>query len=59
MYLNKEGKKVFIRALEQTLERKITVDGQQMSYRALIRLEIRKYSDFVENGTKYKPFKYT
>lgn len=59
VYLNKEGKKVFIRALEQALERKITVDGQQMSYRALIRLEIRKYCDFVENGTKYKPFKYT
>lgn len=29
-----------------------------MSYRALIRLEIRKYCDFVEDGTKYKCFLY-
>lgn len=59
VYLNKDGKRVFIKELEQKLYQKITVDGQRMTYDTLIRNEIRKIVHYVQRDVKYKPFKYT
>lgn len=59
VYLNKEGKRIFIKALEQKLYQKITVDGQRITYDTLIRNEIRKIVHYVQRDIKYKPFKYT
>ena len=59
IYLNKEGKRIFIRELERKLYQKISVDGKRITYDTLIRNEIRKVLHMVQKGEKYKPFKYT
>ena len=57
--LNREGKRVFIRALERKLYQKLTVDGMNRTYDTYIRAEVRKILNTVQTGEKYKPFKYT
>lgn len=59
IYLNKEGKRIFIRELERKLYQKLTVSGKAMTYDTLIRNEIRKVVNLVQRDEKYKPFKYT
>lgn len=59
IYLNKEGKRIFIRELERKLYQKISVDGKRITYDTLIRNEIKKVLHMVQKGEKYKPFKYT
>lgn len=59
VYLNKEGKRRFIHELEHKLYQKLSVNGATMTYDTLIRNEIRKIVRMVQQGEKYKPFKYT
>lgn len=59
IYLNKTGKGIFIRMLEEKLHSKLKVKGEPMTYDRIIREEIRKLARHVEKGESYKPFKYT
>ena len=59
IYLNKEGKRIFIQELERKLYQKLTVGGKTMTYDSLIRNEIRKVVNLVQHDERYKPFKYT
>lgn len=59
IYLNKEGKRIFIQELERKLYQKISVNGRRITYDTLIRDEIKKVLHMVQKGEKYKPFKYT
>lgn len=59
IYLNKEGKRRFIHELEHKLYQKLSLNGATMTYDTLIRNEIRKIVRMVQQGEKYKPFKYT
>lgn len=59
VYLNKEGKRIFILELEHKLYQKLSVDGKSVTYDTLIRNEIRKVLQMVQHDEKYKPFKYT
>ncbi len=34
---------------------RLTVKNKSMNYYQLLDNEIRKYADFIENGTRYKP----
>ncbi len=58
VYLNKEGKYIFINAFEEKLQRKIVYDSHEYTYRRVIEMEIRKYQRFVDCDVKYKPYKH-
>jgi CRISPR-associated endonuclease Cas1 len=58
IYLNAEGKKIFIRALEQKLYQRVTVKEEKISYQALLRKEVQKLMRVIQYGEKYKPYKY-
>lgn len=60
IYLNSEGKTIFIEALERKLYSKLKVEGKKQTYESLIRKEIRKLEKYIDDdiNNKYKPFKY-
>ncbi len=59
VYLNNNGKRIFIKELEKKLGSKISIDGQKISYEHIIKNEIYKIVQFIQEGEKYRPFKYT
>jgi len=58
IYLNKEGKQIFINELENKVYQKQTEENQPRTYDTRIREEIHKIFRFVCYDEKYKPFKY-
>lgn len=58
VYLNTEGKRIFIKALERKIYQTITVKGETMTYDSLIRKEIQNLYKGIVFGVKYKPYKY-
>ena len=58
VYLNNNGKRIFISAFYKKLYEKITVSGKTVSYMELIRIEIQKLIGHIDNGTSYIPYKY-
>ena len=58
IYLNKEGKRIFIRQLDQKIYQKQTVKGESLSYDTRIKQEISKIFRMVIYGETYHPFKY-
>lgn len=59
VYLNNIGRRIFINEMEDKLNDKLSVNGQKITYDRIIKNEIHKILDYIENGEKYKPFKYT
>ena len=58
IYLNKEGKRLFINALDNKIYEKQTEDNHPLSYETRIRNEVQKVFRLVMYGEKYKPYKY-
>ena len=58
IYLNKEGKQIFINELENKVYQKQTEENQLRTYDTRIREEIHKIFRFVCYDEKYRPFKY-
>ncbi len=58
IYLNNRAKKIFISEYENKLYQKVTFDGAERTYDYLIKNEIQKLKKCIENGEKYKPYKY-
>ena len=58
IYLNKEGKQIFINELENKVYQKQTAENQPRTYDTRIREEIQKIFRFVCYDEQYKPFKY-
>jgi CRISPR-associated endonuclease Cas1 subtype I-B len=58
IYLNKEGKKLFLRELGYKFYQRIQIDGEFITYESLIRAEINKLARHINTGEKYKPYKY-
>jgi CRISPR-associated endonuclease Cas1 len=59
IYLDKEGKRIFIHELEHKLYQKVSVNGTSVTYDTLIRNEIKKIVRYVQSDEKYKAYKYT
>lgn len=55
VYLNKEGKIIFLEAIERKLYQKLS----SVTYETIIRREIRHLEKHITEDGKYKPFKYT
>jgi len=58
VYLNKEGKKIFVTEFEEKIHSRITTGGVSASYGDLIKLELQKLTRRFEKGEEYKAFKY-
>lgn len=58
IYLNEEGRRVFVEAWEETLRRTVhhTRLGRKVSYRRLIRLELYRLEKHFVEGVVYRPF---
>ena len=57
VYLNRDGKNIFIKAFDEKMSSKITIDGESLSFRKLIVREIGKLINFINNGGNYIPYK--
>lgn len=58
VYLNDDGKKLFIESFMEKMDSKITLDNRSMKYQQLIEKDIQNYYKHIMNGEKYKPYKY-
>ena len=59
IYLNDEGKRIYIFSFEYKLSQAINIHGKRMTYRSLIREETQKLQRSIMQDESYKPFKYT
>lgn len=58
VYLNSEGKHIFLRMLYDKLDTRVTVGKQSVSYHTIIDWEIKKLISYFRKGEKrYNPFK--
>lgn len=58
IYMNTEGKAIFLQELENKLNLVRQEGGKSMTYLSRIKEEIGKINRMVHNGTTYKPYKY-
>ena len=58
VYLNSEGKHIFLRTFSEKLDARVTVGKKPVSYRTIIDWEIKKLINYFRKGEKrYNPFK--
>lgn len=58
VYLTSEGKKLFIRSIEEKMTDRIMLNGEYYTYRQLMEQEIRSYQRYLLDSAKYRPYKY-
>ena len=58
IWLNREGKRLFIRELDKKMYQKQTSGQQTLSFDTRIRNEVYGIYRYVIHGDKYKPYKY-
>lgn len=58
VYLNKEGKYIFIDQLNKKLNSTITINNKKISYQEILRLEVLKLLRYFKYNEEYEPFKY-
>ncbi len=57
VYLNKEGKRIFLSALYDKLDTAVTVKGNSVPYSQIITDEIRSFCHVLKNNKKYTGFR--
>lgn len=57
VYLNEEGKRIFLRAFYEKLNTTLIVDETHKSYYSIIKNEIRQLEKGIKNNSKYKAFR--
>lgn len=58
VYLNREGKRIFVEAFEEKMKTKVVIKGKMWTYRQLMVQEIYKFQQFVLKEEEYRPYKY-
>lgn len=58
VYLNEEGKRLFIASFIEKMEDTFMYENKKMSYQQLMEKEVNDYLQYVLYGTEYKPYKY-
>lgn len=58
IYLNNEGRKIFIKEFNAKLYENRKYENRRISYISLIRKEIFKLSNSINNGSKFRAYKY-
>lgn len=59
VFLNTEGKRIFLKQFYSRMNCKITVDNESVSYRNLIWKEIVNFKNFISGDVDFKPFHYS
>ena len=57
-YLNKEGKRIFLRYLRDKLQNVLSSHGRHVTYSQLIREDLYDLVSHLTDGTELKPFRY-
>ena len=57
-FLNEQGKRIMLEALEWKLKQVVTVDGKPYTYERLLSREVQNLEQSLIEGKKYKAFKY-
>lgn len=58
VFLNKEGKRIFINAFERKMQTELQVKGTKTTYEAMMKEEINKIVQYLDRNVTYKPYKY-
>ena len=58
IYLNQEGKRIFLNELDAKVYAARSGDGQPATFDTKIREEVRKLLRFINGGDEYKPYKH-
>jgi len=58
VYLNNEGKRIFIEEFNEKLESKMVIHNKSVSYRQLLTDEVRHFQKSIIGNEKYRPYKY-
>lgn len=58
VYLNEEGKRLFISSFTEKMEALFNYKNKRISYNQLIEMEVHAYLKYVVSDTDYKPYKY-
>ena len=58
VYLNAQGKRIFVKAFDEKMNSVITVNNKAVTYRQLIENEIFAFQRSLMKDEKYKPYKY-
>ena len=58
VYMNTDGRKIFLQAFETKMRQRITIGGQTIPYEDLIRIEVNKLAKYVDGKEQYRPYKY-
>ncbi|MCL2425312.1 MAG: type I-B CRISPR-associated endonuclease Cas1b [Oscillospiraceae bacterium] len=58
VYLNSEGKRIFITEFDKKMAQRLKYKSGIVSYEGLIRAEIQKLTRYFDTGEPYKPYKY-
>lgn len=58
VYLNEEGKRIFLKEFRKKLDTKITIDEKQLTYIQLIEKQVNEFERYIEFGDKFNAYKY-
>lgn len=58
VYLNKNGKRIFIQEFERKIYSLVNDKDARYSYDTLLRREVQKLRYYIEQGEEYRPYKY-
>ena len=58
IFLNKQGKRIFLEEFGKKLDSLFVYKGKKLSYRQLMREEILQFQKYVLSDEKYRPYKY-
>lgn len=58
VYLNREGKTIFIKALEEKLNQTLMMENRKLTYTQILHEEINKIAKHIQSGEIYKPYKH-
>ena len=58
VYLNREGKTIFIKALEEKLNQTLIIENRRLTYTHILHEEVNKIAKHIQSGENYKPYKH-
>lgn len=57
VYLNKEGKRIFLNSFMHRMNQRVVYGGKELSYYTIIQKEIKNFLNMIVNDKNYTPFR--
>ena len=58
VFMSDSGKRTFVETFEETLDRHVIVNDQNLSYRRLIEKQVQDFQSCILSNRRFKPYKY-